>query len=133
MFFHLVTLSMATIGVSYPKYQFCHVTGVQPVTSATLSALLHYSEGNAAQCSRYLHQQWDKKASTKKRAGEAGAGPEEGAKKPRLSSVPDTSNTSLAHSAAQQYFLPGLAPGPTHPPPAYPGTSQPVNRFANQQ
>lgn len=82
---------------------------------------------------RYLHQQWDKKASTKKRAGEAGAGPEEGAKKPRLSSVPDTSNTSLAHSAAQQYFLPGLAPGPTHPPPAYPGTSQPVNRFANQQ
>merc|ERR1712098_798969 len=60
---------------------------------------------------RYLHQQWDKKASTKKRAGEAGVGPEDGAKKPRLSSVPDTSNTSLS----QQYFLPGLAPGPTHP------------------
>jgi len=87
---------------------------------------------------RYLHQQWDKKASTKKRSGEAGAGPEDGAKKPRLSNVTDKSNTSMTHSAAPQYLLPGFSTGhiphnPSHPPPAYPGTSQAVNRFANQQ
>eukprot|EP00090_Calanus_glacialis_P023821 TRINITY_DN3694_c0_g1_i2.p2 TRINITY_DN3694_c0_g1~~TRINITY_DN3694_c0_g1_i2.p2 ORF type:complete len:141 (-),score=47.92 TRINITY_DN3694_c0_g1_i2:110-478(-) len=66
---------------------------------------------------RFLHQQWDKKATTKKRSGEAGAGSEEAAKKPRLDPVRDQSNTSPGHG---QYLLAS-------------GSSQPVNRFANQQ
>merc|ERR1712096_47122 len=79
---------------------------------------------------RYLHQQWDKKASTKKRTGEGGAGPEDAAKKPRLDPVHDTSNT-VTGSHSQSYFLPALSGGPVRvpvqPPPAYP------SRFANQQ
>ena len=82
----------------------------------------------------------DKKASTKKRTGEAGAGPdpENSAKKPRLETVPDTSttggSTSLSYSVpGQSYFPPGSgSPG---------GLASPCisrlwpasNRFANQQ
>ena len=83
---------------------------------------------------RYLHQQWDRKASVKKRAGE----PEEGgggSKKARLELIPDNSNTAAGASRGQYFNIPGPGEPPSIPPPAYPGTSttQPVNRFANQQ
>ena len=84
--------------------------------------------------SRYLHQQWDKKAnSVKKRAGEASGGEGgEASKKPRLETLPDTSNTQAGASARAPSFShgPGNSSGP---PPAYPGTSHQDNRFANQQ
>ena len=88
---------------------------------------------------RYLHQQWDKKAGVKKRTGEATAGSEESAKKPRLETLPDTSNTSNAGSTVATSRTSGLSSSsngpPAHPPPAYPGTSSnsDLNRFANQQ
>ena len=107
---------------------------------------------------RYLHQQWDKKASNKKRGGEAPTGPDAAAKKPRLESLLNNSNTvgvaavvagsvssrtSLSYTVpglqgptTQPYYLPGPSGGsnPTYPPPAYPAfVQQPVNRFANQQ
>ena len=90
---------------------------------------------------RYLHQQWDKKAGVKKRTGEATAGSEESAKKPRLETLPDTSNTNgssgVSVATSRTSGLSSSSGGPpAHPPPAYPGTSgqdNTDNRFANQQ
>ena len=88
--------------------------------------------------SRYLHQQWDKKASVKKRTGEATGGEGgEASKKPRLEALPDTSNTQAGASGSVR--APSFSHGPGNssqgsgPPPAYPGTSHQDNRFANQQ
>ena len=85
-----------------------------------------------------MHQQWDKKATVKKRTGEASGGSED-AKKPRLETLPDTSNTSAASGSGSSRtsglaFSHSAASG-SGPPPAYPGTSHQHqdNRFANQQ
>ena len=89
---------------------------------------------------RYLHQQWDKKTSNKKRSGEAGSGAGDESKKPRLETLPDTSNTgghvtsrtsglSFSHGPGQSGQSPSSGSGHV-----YPGTSrQSDNRFANQQ
>lgn len=82
---------------------------------------------------RYLHQQWDKKAGLKKRTGDSGVGSEEAAKKPRLETLPDTSNT-VATSRTSGLSSSSNGVAHPHPPPAYPGTSSSdLNRFANQQ
>ena len=89
---------------------------------------------------RYLHQQWDKKTSNKKRSGDAGSGAGDESKKPRLETLPDTSNTgghvtsrtsglSFSHGPGQSGQSPSSGSGHV-----YPGTSrQSDNRFANQQ
>ena len=81
---------------------------------------------------RYLHQQWDKKAGLKKRTGEPGVGSEEAPKKPRLETLPDSSNTVVtSRTSGLSSSSNGSHP---QPPPAYPGTSSSdLNRFANQQ
>ena len=67
-------------------------------------------------CIRYLHQQWDKKSSVKKRTGET-SGNSEDAKKPRLETLPDTSNTASGVSMSSSI----TSRSSSGPPPAYPG------------
>lgn len=93
---------------------------------------------------RYLHDQWDKKNnSTKKRLGDD-AQDEVAAKKCKLETIPDTSNTGggsggaagpgpsrREDGGATAHFRGPTAASHTGPPPPYEYT--PPNRFRNQQ